>query len=1716
MRLLFVPISVLLIAFACTGLQAQTILTNSQFNVTIDTPPLSSSYGISSLKLKNDVYNTDYIWAGDIIGDVITKYRVGAGAWTTGNTSVSSDNRTIVNNAPTSVQVNYTTNSSNASGINNFSLYETYAIQGNALIWTIRFKNRSSSTVELGTLGLPLFFNTDYDSDQSGIAIMTQRVIRHSFISGDGSYIFCGRSSGIGPYLVMTPMPGAHFEYFTDSGSPYDYTPYIHASQTANPSGYVGGAWRLPVTSKVLAASGSAGDEVTYAFKFTWADDYAGVRQAIVRDGLIDVESVPGMSVPQSAIVQLSLTTNQTINSITAEYPSNTTITYVGRKYGSTSVYNVLFTKIGENKLTVDYGASRKLYLEYFCMQPVETLIKKRATFISTKQQWKNAAKWYNGLFSLWDMKNLVLQSPDNPGTGMMNYCVGGSDDPTDCKGPYLALKNVTFPVQTEIDAVEYHLQHFVWGGLQRMDTETPYPYGIYGTDNWKVNRDAGNYQLGRIYDYPAMIAMYYNMYKIAKLYPTMPKYLTASGYLDRAFGTAQAFFTVPLAVWGWPAYELGLYNEQCIPDLINALNAEGRTANANYLKNEWEKKVKYFIYDNPWPFASEYAFDSTAYETSELLASYGVENAMLPDTNLWQDPGTGLWYSHPHVSKTAARAFMEKQMSANIADRGWLEPCYYQLGSDIRGCNNAMYIMTYMAQMGGTGVLDYALHYSDDPATYLRLGYASYMSCWALINAGDSSSNYGYWFPGAGNDGAAAWAYEPQQTGKMWCNGQTIGRWAWNYDGEIDHGFMGGLRSAATIVSSDPIFGLIAYGGTVSQTGSTITVTPNDGLRQRFHMMNVTPGFHMILARDRFSSVAATTSTDNSVISVNLSIEKQTTDAHTTDLTVQGLPIGNCSVVVNSVYSQTVTLAGGANVIHVSLPTGATATVTLTMLGLAHGTVKNTSGNPIPNAAVQIGGFGGPAAITDVNGSYSIHIPGIGSQVRYADALGYAANYSVITVPGYGDLALPDIILSAATETGVIVNGNFETAGGGGSGTALGWQWVHTSDPTGVDFLNIAWPAMNADMYSGTRTTSQNQTPGGVACGILQMGNPLSSPGAVNESTVGAWGTTTSRTATTVTIPGVSWTTNQWAGYDLVLTSGTTKKRYTIASNTVNVITISSGNIITDGFAAGCGYEVCKLNRRYWYPGWLSQTITVDPSSLYNFYFKGNLTTNTGAFWVFRWLDRSHKEISSWIDPRADYTWPSSPTWQQYLAGTHWDNGWRRNVPMLQLAPPLGAAYAEVCFGFTDETVQSRTGTLLVDDVVVDRVQTASVASAKSGNIGNFVMLPNRTVSLAPMNGGEARTTNYFYIAESNRSCGIRVQDGAIGQDAVSVGQAVTVSGFIRQNDAGERYIELNAVPSGAAGSEIEPLATNSKNILNDRLLIGELVRIAGKVKQVSPTDGLWLTLSDGYRQNGAEANVKAVVQTGEPITDIEADDYVIVTGVVSKQDSATRVILIKDLTKFALPEPPPPPPVIFAQYKFDETSGTVAHDFTPNGWNGTLVNGPTWVAGKYGNAVNLDGSNDYVSLPTGIMSTLDRCTVAAWVKLDSNNTWNRIFDFGSGTSVNMFLTPNSGSTIRFAITIGGGEQRINGTANLPTSSWQHVAVTLSGSTGTLYVNGVQVGQNTNMTLKPSSLGNTTQNWLGRSQYPDPYFDGLIDDFRIYNGALSASDILLLYNNQL
>jgi fibronectin type 3 domain-containing protein len=237
----------------------------------------------------------------------------------------------------------------------------------------------------------------------------------------------------------------------------------------------------------------------------------------------------------------------------------------------------------------------------------------------------------------------------------------------------------------------------------------------------------------------------------------------------------------------------------------------------------------------------------------------------------------------------------------------------------------------------------------------------------------------------------------------------------------------------------------------------------------------------------------------------------------------------------------------------------------------------------------------------------------------------------------------------------------------------------------------------------------------------------------------------------------------------------------------------------------------------------------------------------------------------------------------------------------------------------------------------------------------------------------------------------------------------------------------------------------------------------------------------------------------SGDPYLNGLVDDFRIYRGVLSDADVCSLASTQQ------------------VRLKFDESSGTSAADASGNGWTGSLVNSPTWVAGQSGNAVNLNGSSQYVSTGAGVVSNLTTATFAAWVNATTVSNWMRIFDIGSGTTKYLFLTPKNGSTgkIRFAITTnsGTGEQKIDGTAALPTGGWHHVAVTLNGATGLLYVDGVLSGSNTAMTLNPSSLGSTTQNWIGRSQYSDPYLNGKVDDFRIFGSALSAAEVASLYS---
>jgi hypothetical protein len=216
---------------------------------------------------------------------------------------------------------------------------------------------------------------------------------------------------------------------------------------------------------------------------------------------------------------------------------------------------------------------------------------------------------------------------------------------------------------------------------------------------------------------------------------------------------------------------------------------------------------------------------------------------------------------------------------------------------------------------------------------------------------------------------------------------------------------------------------------------------------------------------------------------------------------------------------------------------------------------------------------------------------------------------------------------------------------------------------------------------------------------------------------------------------------------------------------------------------------------------------------------------------------------------------------------------------------------------------------------------------------------------------------------------------------------------------------------------------------------------------------------------------------------------------------------------------------------YTFNQQPGeTNAIDATGEK-NGELRGGAAYTgSGK----LQLNGTDSYVNLANNLVTGFTSITIEAWVEDQASSGWARIFDFGNsaggedfpigsagaGGSQYMFLAfPSGFGNLRGAYTVGGGgaaEQLIEWPAGRPTASNTHhvVWVSLANTrTGRLFVDGVQVGENRNVTLTPAALGPTVNNWLGRAQFNDPLFRGTFDEFNIWDGAMTPSQVLARYN---
>ncbi|RLJ00337.1 MAG: hypothetical protein DRP06_02095, partial [Candidatus Aenigmatarchaeota archaeon] len=200
---------------------------------------------------------------------------------------------------------------------------------------------------------------------------------------------------------------------------------------------------------------------------------------------------------------------------------------------------------------------------------------------------------------------------------------------------------------------------------------------------------------------------------------------------------------------------------------------------------------------------------------------------------------------------------------------------------------------------------------------------------------------------------------------------------------------------------------------------------------------------------------------------------------------------------------------------------------------------------------------------------------------------------------------------------------------------------------------------------------------------------------------------------------------------------------------------------------------------------------------------------------------------------------------------------------------------------------------------------------------------------------------------------------------------------------------------------------------------------------------------------------------------------------------------------------------------WHFDENSGTTAYDTSGNDNDGTLTNGPSWVDGKFGKALEFDGSNNYVDCGNGeSLNIIDAITIEAWFNRDTldTSTWTAILSKEAGNTGYELQFRKGTNDIGFQF-YGGGAWRFSPEYTTSPNVWYHAVGTFDGSYLRLYINGKEVTPATSFT--GSIVSSTNPVCMGNNpSFTDRRFNGTIDEVRIYNRALSAEEISDLYNN--
>ena len=867
------------------------------------------------------------------------------------------------------------------------STYDMDTADG-SLLWTITLKNKSDAYLEFGDVGLPMPWNNKYTTQNSvyservtahtfaGADSGYAYAIR---CSGEGNYILFTPVATSGARIeyvdnwigsnngVSDNRTGSTFSNWTgDSGGwqPGLSVYYIHSKDIHK----TGRSYFEDATSLIL----EPGESQTYQFKFSAvragdntpqesaespnnASDSieqreTNMRSILYQNGLIDAIAVPGFQTALNMDTRLDLHYDDSLIKVdsvdiqcvhendpfdeahTPEHRSgmvNNSRTGRGLHDGNEGyaesvsfvetktvdgeqhhIYDLHFGCIGNNSVRVEYKlkvgdewVSKFTQFEFNVLTELDQASDTHADFMVNETQDTNPDSATYGIYSDWYFAS-------GRDSNQRNHW---GDDWSHDNINFIAMKNYLNPDAEQVKSIETYLIDFMWNTYMK-NTQDNFIVANYLSASGAYSTSSGPYT--RTFSEVMEATGFFNMYRIVKAYPDLIEYREpAAWYLEKAYG----IYSNRVGTGA-----IGFYGEQQIPDMIEALYAEGMDEEAFNLQERFAWYKANNCINATYPYGSEFAYDNTGEE--------GAFAAIQALTKYWPD------------SDAAKNAYSAMSMANHKtrAMRG-IQPTWYQYADPVFIGGESWWNFQYTASLAGS-IMDDWMRYEeledgDTTAWAARVNYAAKISNFNAINMGQISDKY------VGN---VSWRYNMYKGGYGAMNvndgGTRVMNNGWqDFSGESDEGLYGSLLRISADVVNDPIFGLYGYGANVTADETSYTVVPTDGFGKRVNILD--QKIYVETTQDTITS--AKFAMDGS--SIELNVKGYTAASHVSHIALSGagLKDGFYAINVNGEKVSQVYVKNNEANATITMPAGETNVVTIT--------ADPNGENAAPQAAIKV-----------------------------------------------------------------------------------------------------------------------------------------------------------------------------------------------------------------------------------------------------------------------------------------------------------------------------------------------------------------------------------------------------------------------------------------------------------------------------------------------------------------------------------------------------------------------------------------------------------------------------------------------------------------------------------------------------------------------------------------------------------------------------------------